>query len=98
MWRYFSLICVSAFLASAAFAGDIRYGYNNQGEYVPIEIDGQRVEYGYNNQGEYVPIAIGNKRVEQSFFSYGIIFEVSAVFARAVEEHLQIIKRDYMIY
>ena len=45
------LLLAMPFFAASVYAGNIRYGYNPQGEYVPVEIDGKKVEYGYNPQG-----------------------------------------------
>lgn len=38
----------------------IEYGYNAQGNYVPMYIGGQKIHYGYNSYGEFVPLSIGN--------------------------------------
>lgn len=56
---------------SPSFAGNIRYGYNSRGEYVPTEIDGQNVDYGYNSRGEYVPTSIGGKKIDYGYNSRG---------------------------
>ena len=45
--------------AGNAAAGNIQYGYNGNGDYVPTSINGQRVEYGYNGNGDYAPRSIG---------------------------------------
>ena len=31
---------------------EIRYGYNAQGQYVPVQVGNERVKYGYNAYGE----------------------------------------------
>lgn len=38
----------------------IQYGYNAQGNFVPVSVGGQRIHYGYNPYGEFVPKYIGN--------------------------------------
>ena len=54
---------IFVFSVSFVFAGDIRYGYNSHGNYVPVSIDGNRINYGYNSHGEYVPISVGDERL-----------------------------------
>ena len=39
MFRFFSVFFAFVVWASSADAGNIRYGYNSLGEYVPVEID-----------------------------------------------------------
>ena len=55
----------------SAFGDDIHYGYNAQGEYVPMQIDGQRVHYGYNAHGDYVPMQIGDDSVQYGYNAQG---------------------------
>lgn len=38
----------------------IQYGYNAQGDYVPMSVGGQRIHYGYNPYGDFVPMYIGD--------------------------------------
>ena len=54
---YKFLLCVATVLliTSSVYAGNIRYGYNGRGDYVPVEVNNQRVEYGYKGRGDYVP-------------------------------------------
>ena len=67
-WWVAAVVTLAAFTAQA---GDIRYGYNAKGEYVPVEIDGQQVDYGYNAKGEYVPVKIGNQQIDYGFNAKG---------------------------
>ena len=71
MFRILSVFFAFVLSTASAIAGNIIYGYNAQGDYVPIEIDGQKVEYGYNAQGDYVPTAIGKNRVEYGYNAQG---------------------------
>jgi len=50
-----------------AQAGDIQYGYNAHGNYVPVKIDGENIDYGYNAKGDYVPVKIGNKSIQYGY-------------------------------
>lgn len=53
-------------LPTHQYIGDkrVKYGLNNNGDYVPISIGGEKVHYGFNVKGDYVPISIGNRRVK----------------------------------
>ena len=67
-----SLFVVSfLFVANQAFAGNIRYGYNAKGDYVPTEIDNKQVEYGYNAKGDYVPTKVGNDNIDYGYNAKG---------------------------
>ena len=56
----FIFICASIiFICETAEAGNINYGYNNRGDYVPTSVGSDRIGYGYNNRGDYVPTSIG---------------------------------------
>ena len=55
----------------AVQAGNINYGYNAQGDYVPTSIKGERIQYGYNARGDYVPTSIGNKKIDYGFNAKG---------------------------
>ena len=64
MLRFCCLILVFALNTTAVRAGNIQYGYNARGEWVPVSVDGERIEYGYNARGDYVPTAVGNNRID----------------------------------
>lgn len=67
-----SIVFVSlVFFTEAAKAGNIVYGYNAHGDYVPTEIDGKKVTYGYNAHGDYVPTAIGNDNIDYGYNAHG---------------------------
>ena len=59
------------FATGFAQAQDIEYGYNMQGQYVPVAIGGEKIEYGYNMQGQYVPVAIGERRIQYGYNMQG---------------------------
>lgn len=48
--KYNLLIWIFMFTITSTFAGNIQYGYNAQGDYVPTSINGNQVQYGYNAQ------------------------------------------------
>ena len=52
MKKIICLIFTIIFFTSISFAGNVKYGYNAKGQYVPTSIDGKRVKYGYNAKGE----------------------------------------------
>ena len=54
-----------------AFAGDIKYGYNAKGDYVPTSINGEQIHYGYNAKGDYVPKSVGNTRINYGYNAKG---------------------------
>ena len=54
-------------LSFPASAGNVRYGYNAQGEYVPMQVEGKDIRYGYNAKGEYVPMKVGNDAIQYGF-------------------------------
>ena len=54
-----------------AYSQDVEYGYNMQGQYVPVAIGGERIEYGYNMQGQYVPVAIGDRKIQYGYNMQG---------------------------
>ena len=58
MKKIFCLFINMVIFVSVAYAGNIQYGYNAQGDYVPTSIGGSRINYGYNAQGDYVPVDI----------------------------------------
>ena len=62
---------MSLMVALPVLAGSIQYGYNANGDYVPISINGQRVQYGYNAHGDYVPTSIGGQRVQYGYNANG---------------------------
>ena len=76
---YKFLLWVTAFflIASSTYAGDIRYGYNGQGNYVPIEVNNQRIEYGYNGQGNYVPTSVGGEKIGYGYNGQGNYVPIS---------------------
>ena len=59
------------------FAGNIQYGFNAQGDYVPQSIGDQRVQYGFNSQGNYVPQSVGDQRIQYGFNAQGKYVPVS---------------------
>ena len=61
------VVLLALVFSCSAYAGDIEYGYNTKGDYVPVAINGKRIEYGYNTKGEFVPISIGNERIEYGY-------------------------------
>ena len=63
LYTTFILIFATSFVQ----AQDIEYGYNMQGQYVPIAIGGEKIEYGYNMQGQYVPVAIGDRKIQYGY-------------------------------
>ena len=70
--KYFVLIfCALMISGNNALAGNIEYGYNGRGDYVPLAIDGERVEYGYNGRGDYVPTSIGGKNINYGYNGRG---------------------------
>ena len=58
-------------LTGVAYAGNIEYGYNANGDYVPTKINGKRVDYGYNANGDYVPTKVGNDRIDYGYNANG---------------------------
>lgn len=52
-------------------AQNVEYGYNMQGQYVPIAIGEEEIEYGYNMQGQYVPVAVGGRNIEYGYNMQG---------------------------
>ncbi|MBO6290345.1 MAG: hypothetical protein J6N45_08500, partial [Alphaproteobacteria bacterium] len=71
MKKFLMIFAVAMLWTNLAKAGNIEYGYNAQGLYVPIKIDGQKVDYGYNSQGDYVPTKIGDNKVDYGYNSQG---------------------------
>ena len=65
------LFLLSILIISPAFADNIQYGYNAQGDYVPTSINGKRVQYGYNAQGDYVPTSVGGNRIQYGYNAQG---------------------------
>ena len=55
------LLSTFILLTPISFANKIEFGYNEQGMYVPISIDGQKLEYG--NDGSLKPISVGGRKV-----------------------------------
>ncbi|MCM1003579.1 MAG: hypothetical protein NC408_04485 [Candidatus Gastranaerophilales bacterium] len=67
----FVCLLASLLLAIPVFADNINYGYNSQGQYVPISVGNQRINYGYNAQGNYVPTSVGNTQINYGYNSRG---------------------------
>ena len=45
MYKVFLYLAVVFFVFGNANAGDIKYGYNNRGDYLPVEVNDKKVEY-----------------------------------------------------
>ena len=65
------------FLIQLSVFADIEYGFNAQGKYVPMSINGEDVKYGFNAIGKYVPISIGEQDVKYSYNSFGEYVPIS---------------------
>ncbi len=71
------LFVIFSFFIPAVNATDIQYGYNAQGDYVPMSVGNNTINYGYNAQGDYVPMSIGNKHINYGYNSQGDYVPVS---------------------
>jgi len=55
MKKIILLICI-LLLSNSVFAANVHYGYNAQGDYVPLSVNGQHIQYSYNAAGDFVPM------------------------------------------
>lgn len=72
MKNLLSLFFIICFSVSIAIAENIQYGYNANGEYVPVSVGNKKVEYSYNARGEYKPSSIGGRRIRYNYGSNGM--------------------------
>ena len=71
MKKLLLVFILSVFSTAFAYAANIDYGYNSQGNYVLKSVDGHKVDYGYNEHGDYVPKYIGGQKIEYGYNSHG---------------------------